>query len=140
MQLSMQRRAFAASTGQLTQPADPVGHLITHHPLLQQVQASTLMNAFLVSLVCPQPTVMVLASSDCFPVPPLPWPQITAVVLKFSKDVTDPSKVRNFAFVHYEERASALKAVEEAADGTKYEIDGQELSVGGQIAVGAWPL
>lgn len=83
---------------------------------------------------------MVVASSDCFPVPPLPLLQITAVVLKFSKDVTDPAKVRSFAFVHYEERASALKAVEEAADGTKYEIDGQELSVRGQSAVGAWPL
>ncbi|KAI8028012.1 Heterogeneous nuclear ribonucleoprotein Q [Camellia lanceoleosa] len=46
-----------------------------------------------------------------------------------SKVVMPPAKSggkRNFGFVHYAERSSALKAVEDAE---KYEIDGQELEV-----------
>ncbi|KAI8001284.1 Heterogeneous nuclear ribonucleoprotein Q [Camellia lanceoleosa] len=46
-----------------------------------------------------------------------------------SKVVMPPAKSggkRNFGFVHYAERSSALKAVKDAE---KYEIDGQELEV-----------
>ncbi|XP_028063153.1 heterogeneous nuclear ribonucleoprotein Q-like isoform X2 [Camellia sinensis] len=46
-----------------------------------------------------------------------------------SKVVMPPAKSggkRNFGFIHYAERSSALKAVKDAE---KYEIDGQELEV-----------
>ena len=62
----------------------------------------------------------------------LPWSvQIGHIVLL--KDTADPSKMRNYCFVHFEERSSAVRAVDEATDGPKPEMDGKELSVSGVL-------
>ncbi|GAX77450.1 hypothetical protein CEUSTIGMA_g4894.t1, partial [Chlamydomonas eustigma] len=53
--------------------------------------------------------------------------KISQIVLL--KDPNDPSKLRNYGFVHYEERSSALKAIDEAAEGPKPELEGKELTV-----------
>ncbi|KAG1660347.1 hypothetical protein FOA52_014400 [Chlamydomonas sp. UWO 241] len=47
------------------------------------------------------------------------------------KDPGDPSKMRNYCFVHFEERSAALKAVDESHGeaGPKPEIDGKEVIV-----------
>ena len=45
------------------------------------------------------------------------------------KDPNDNSKLRNYCFVHFEERSSAIRAVEEATEGAKPEMDGKELLV-----------
>jgi hypothetical protein len=65
--------------------------------------------------------------------------QVASVVIL--KDPSDPSRLRPYCFVHYEERASALKAVE-VCEEAKPELDGKALSVrrlggwGGGWAVG----
>ncbi len=66
----------------------------------------------------------------------MPCPlQVSHIVLL--KDPTDPSKLRNYCFVHYEERSSAVRAVDEATDGPKPEMDGKELSVSADCALPA---
>lgn len=53
--------------------------------------------------------------------------QVSGVVML--KDPNDPSKLRNYCFVHYDDRLAALKAVDDCEAGPKPEIDGNELVV-----------
>ena len=57
------------------------------------------------------------------------WVQIVTVTLM--KDKLDPAKIRNYCFIKFEERASALKAVEETD--VKHEMDGNELMVSNSL-------
>jgi hypothetical protein len=52
--------------------------------------------------------------------------QIDKVMLPYSKE--DPTKYRDYGFVHYKERSSALEAVNRSHD-SKPKLDGKELQV-----------
>lgn len=54
--------------------------------------------------------------------------QIASVVIL--RDPVDPARLRNYCFVHYEERASALRAAEEL-EANKPELEGKALQVRG---------
>lgn len=52
--------------------------------------------------------------------------QIEKVMLPYSKE--DPGKYRDYGFVHYKDRASALQAIARAED-DKPQIDGKDVTV-----------
>lgn len=53
--------------------------------------------------------------------------QIEQIALLRSSE--DPTKLRGFAFVHYTDRASALRAMTEVESGKVFELQGKPLSV-----------
>ncbi len=59
-------------------------------------------------------------------------PQIDRVTLLYQPD--DQSKLRNYAFVNYVERSSAVRAVAEA-ENKKHTLEGKELVVGAGVLV-----
>lgn len=73
--------------------------------------------------------------------PPLPrplrlcWAQVEKIMLPYSKE--DPTKYREYGFVHYKERAGALEAVNRSHD-AKPLLDGKELSVRAYVCVARW--
>lgn len=55
--------------------------------------------------------------------------QIAEITVLHQAD--DPQKLRNYAFVHFVDRASALRAVEDS-EVKRHELDGKEISVRGR--------